>query len=272
MRSCINGATTMPYSLVEDIEAAGAAGFAAVEIWYRKLPAYLEGHSIADLRTLLRANNLAVAALCPLWVAFGPEAATARDAIARAADIAADLNCPTLLVCLRQPPGGLSSAEALEAAAEETALCADLAAGSGVGLAIEPLGRHPLVPGPREALAIVELAQRPNVGLMLDTFHYYKSAVPLTEIAALPIDKLRIIHVNDCEDRPREELRDAHRLYPTLGVIPAVEMLRPLYERGYTGDLSVEIFREEYWQKPVGENTLQAKHYLDQLMERISAK
>ena len=268
-RSCINGATTMPYSLIEDIEAAHAAGFEAVEIWHRKLLAYLEDHSVADLRTLLQANNLAVAALCPLSISYGPEAAPARDALAQAAGIAADLDCPTLLVCLRQPPVGLSPSQALELAAEETARCADIAAQRGVGLAIEPLGRHPLVPGPQEALAIIEMAKRPNLGLMLDTFHYYKSNVPLTEIASLPLEKLRIIHVNDCEDRPREELRDAHRLFPTLGVIPAVEMLRPLLERGYSGYLSVEIFREEYWQQPVGELTLQAKRYLDQLMTRI---
>src|SRR5215471_2287126 len=63
-RFCINGATTMPYSLIEDIQAAGAAGFEAVEIWHRKLLAYLEGRSAADLRTLLQVNHLAVAAIC----------------------------------------------------------------------------------------------------------------------------------------------------------------------------------------------------------------
>jgi sugar phosphate isomerase/epimerase len=271
-RFCINGATTMPYSLIEDIEAAGAAGFEAVEIWHRKLLAYLEGRSAADLRTLLQVNHLAVAAICPLFVQFGAEAVRARDAIAQAADVAADLDCPTLLVCLRQPPEGLSPFQALELAAEETARCADIAAGRGIGLAIEPLGRHPLVPGPREALALIEMANRPNLGLMLDTFHYYKSDVPLTEIASLPLEKVRIIHVNDCEDRPREELRDAHRLFPTLGVIPAVEMLRPLYQRGYPGYLSIEIFREEYWSQPVEEITNRAKHYLNQLMARIVAQ
>ena len=271
-RACINGATTMPYSLVEDVDAASSAGFGAVEIWHRKLIAYLEGHSAADLRALLRAKGLAVAAICPLMIEYGPDAAKARETIAQAADVAAELECATLLVCLRPTPGRLSTSEALETAAEESARCADIAAKRGVGLAIEPLGRHPLVPGPREALSIIDMAGRANIGLMVDTFHYYKSEVPLAEIAALPVEKLRIIHVNGCEDRPREELRDAHRLYPTLGVIPAVEMLRPLHQRGYSGDFSVEIFREEYWQQPVDVITLQAKRYLDQLLAQVAAQ
>jgi len=36
MKSCINGATTMPYSLEEDIRSAGEAGFERVEIWLQR--------------------------------------------------------------------------------------------------------------------------------------------------------------------------------------------------------------------------------------------
>jgi 2-keto-myo-inositol isomerase len=271
VHSCINGATTMPYSLAEDVRAAADAGFEAVEIWQRKLTEYLAEHSVADLRRLLRDHSLAVAAICPLTIAFGDEAETARRQVAWAAEVAAEIECATLLVCLRQPDARLSPEQALDVAALEAARTADVAAAHNVNLAIEPLGRHPLVPGPSEALAIVERAGRKNVGIMLDTFHYYKSDVPLSEIANLPIDRLMIVHVNDCEDRPRAELRDAHRLYPTLGVIPAAPMLRPLLARGYRGHLSVEIFREEYWQRPIDEISRQARLYLDRLVEQIGS-
>jgi sugar phosphate isomerase/epimerase len=59
-----------------------------------------------------------------------------------------------------------------------------------------------------------------------DVFHYYQSSVSLEEIAATPVERLRAIHVNDGEDLPKEELNDFKRLYPTLGVLPAAEMLR----------------------------------------------
>lgn len=270
MLSCINGATTMPYPLEEDVRSAAEAGFGAVELWHRKLPAYLERHSVADLRRDLAARGLAVAALCPLFVDFGDAAAPARDAIDRASDVAAELRCPTLLVCVRRPPDGMSTADALEAAAAELAAAAGLAASRGVALAIEPLGRHPLVPGPRAALDLIERADQPNVGLMLDTFHYYRSEVPLDEIEALPVQRLLIVHVNDCDGRPREELRDADRLYPTLGVIPVEAMLAPLVASGYRGACSVEVFREEYWQRPVDRIAAEAKAHLDELLGRLA--
>jgi 2-keto-myo-inositol isomerase len=214
---------------------------------------------------------LAIAAICPLFVRFGEEAAGALVEIGRTAEIAAELNCPTLLVCVGAPPTGLSGEETHALAAEEIGRAADVAARSDVRLAIEPLGRHPLVPGPREALDLIARAGRSNVGLMLDTFHYYKSAVPLAEIAAIPIDRLRILHVNDCEDKPLETLRDADRLYPTSGVIPAAAMLRPLIAAGYRGFASVEIFREEYWRLPIDEISRQARQYLDRLIEQCVA-
>lgn len=259
----------MPYPLEEDVRSAAAAGFQSVELWYRKLPDYLKDRNVSDLRHQLRAADLQVATICPLFVQFGEEAEPARRAIGEAARIAAELECPTLLVCVRQPPESLSPSEQLELAARETALAADVAAPYGVSLAVEPLGRHPLVPGPKEALAIVAGAGRPNLGIMLDTFHYYKSAVPQSDIAAIPVEKVLVVHVNDSEDRPREELRDSNRLYPTLGVIPSADMLRPLVRGGYAGAMSVEIFREEYWQRPVDEIAAQSRLYLDKLLARL---
>jgi 2-keto-myo-inositol isomerase len=253
--TCINGATTMPYSLEDDLRSAEEAGFEAVELWHRKLPAYLERHSTADLRREVVERGLRVAALCPLFVDFGQAAPAARAEIDRAADLAAELACPTLLVCVRRPPDGMADAEARAAAGAELAAAADLAATRDVALAIEPLGRHPLVPGPREALDLIERAARPNVGLMLDTFHYFKSAVPLDEIAALPVDRLLIVHVNDSDDRPLEDLRDADRVYPTLGVIPAEAMLAPLLANGYD--------------RPVDQIAREAKAHLDRLLARL---
>ena len=65
MISCINGATTMPYTLEQDLEAAALAGFEAVEIWSGKLNAYLETHTVDDLKDLLARCQLKVASLCP---------------------------------------------------------------------------------------------------------------------------------------------------------------------------------------------------------------
>src|SRR5262245_14878844 len=106
----------MPYPLEEDLRSAAEAGFDAVELWYRKLPAYFERRSSADLRREVGARGLRVAALCPLFVDFGEAAPAARAEIDRAADLAAELACPILLVCVRRPPDGLALEDARAAA------------------------------------------------------------------------------------------------------------------------------------------------------------
>ena len=105
---------------------------------------------------------------------------------------------------------------------------------------------------------------------MMDTFHYFKSRVSIEEIAAIPIEKLLIVHVNDCEDLPREELRDSNRLYPSLGIIPLKGMLGAIKRNGYQGYLSVEIFREEYWKDDPLTISLNSKHYLDSVLKGLS--
>ena len=148
---------------------------------------------------------------------------------------------------------------------------AKLAAENDLRLAIEPIGGHTLVPGPTEALELIEMAGSPsNVGILMDTFHYFRSLVSDDELKAIPVDKLYIIHVNDCEDGALNELTDAHRLYPTLGVIPLKQKLSILVDKGYDGFLSVEIFRPEYWEQPIQENVKNAYMYLNKLISTLS--
>ena len=112
MYSCINGATTMPYALEQDLEAAAKAGFDAVEIWSRKLDAYLENHDVAELKALLDSHGLRAASLCPYsLVGFSDNREQLRT-IERAAVVAAAIECPTLLVCADAPPAGMDSDEA----------------------------------------------------------------------------------------------------------------------------------------------------------------
>jgi len=268
MRSCINGATTMPYSLEEDLKAAGAAGFEGVEIWAAKLDRYLESRSVDELRRLLDDNGLEVGALCPYTLScFGED--THADRLKRAAEIAAEVDCDTLLVCPDTPPEGMGVYDAFRQAGQRAAERADDIASFGVDLAIEPLGDHPFVPGPREAMRIIEIANHPGVGLMMDTFHYYKSGVGLEDIGAIPVELLRIVHVNDCEDRPRGELTDKHRLYLGEGVIPLEAMFGLLKAMRYEGFLSVEIFRDEYWGKPAAKIAKASKASLDRAVARL---
>ena len=269
MKSCINGATTMPYSLEQDIAAAAQAGFAGLEIWWDKLAAYLKTHSTDDLRQLLESSGLIPVSICPLRIWPFRDSEPARQEFRDAVQIAPQIGCNLLAVCPDFQPARLSREEALAVHAKELAVMARLAAENGIRLTVEAIGGHTLVPGPTEALQLIEMAGAPeNVGVLMDTFHYFRSGVTDQEIQAIPLDKLDIVHVNDCEDGALNELTDAQRLYPTLGVIPA-RHLSLLKDRGYDGFLSVEIFRPEYWEQPIEEIASKSHATLGELIASL---
>jgi 2-keto-myo-inositol isomerase len=117
-----------------------------------------------------------------------------------------------------------------------------------VGLAFEFLGKPGCsVPTLDMAIEIVGAVDRANVGMVIDTFHFPAGGSVFADLDRVPIDRLFVVHLNGCEDRRREELTDAHRLYPGEGVIPSAEILSRLQARGYDGVVSIEIFRPEYW-------------------------
>ena len=266
MYSCINGATTMPYTLEQDLQAAAKAGFDAVEIWSRKLDTFLESHDTAELKALLVAYGLRAASLCPYGLVGFSDNREQLHAIERAAEVAAAIECPVLLVCADSPPDGMGRDEAYDIMAATANAYAERAAAHGVKIAIEPLGQHPFIPGPREALEVIERAGHDSLGLIVDFFHYYKSGVPLEDIRTIPTELLLIVHVDDCEDLPIADLTDQHRVYMGEGVLPLKDMMGVLRGKGYAGALSVEIFREEYWEKDPMEISAAAKAAYDRMM------
>jgi 2-keto-myo-inositol isomerase len=162
----------------------------------------------------------------------------------------------------------------LARAGERARAYAEAAGRAGVRLAIEPLGGHRFVPGPREAMALIRAAgSPPELGLMLDTFHYYKSGVPAEDIAAVPAERWVILHVNDCvgaAERPAAELRDADRLYPGEGALPLVSTLRHFRAIGFRGGVSVEVFRPAYWELPIGEINRRAYAAVTELLRAVN--
>lgn len=268
MKTCLNTATTRGYPLEDDIRYCGHYGFEGIEIDTDKLDAYLASNSVEQLRRLLDGWGLACAALmafpfCP----FGDRTA-ALDKVRKYTPICKALGGPTLLCYIAEPmPEGMDRLEAVEtagAAARDYAYVAD-----GLRIALEAIGGASFMRRPEEAQAVAEAADHPNAGYMIDTFHGYKAGLTAAEIAALRAEKLFIVHVNDCEDLPREQLTDAHRLYTGLGIIPLNEYLWSLKGLGYSGYLSVEIFREEYW-KDSHENIIRnAAEHLKATLARV---
>jgi 2-keto-myo-inositol isomerase len=125
---------------------------------------------------------------------------------------------------------------------------ADIAEPYGVSLAFEFLGQSDCSVQTLDlAKKIVDNVDRSNIGLVLDTFHFYVGNSTYEAIEQLDPVKLFIFHINDAENLPKENLTDAHRLYPGTGILPIREIKARFDKIGYDRIASVEIFRPEYW-------------------------
>ena len=248
-----NGATTLTSDLATDIRVAGRAGFDFLEIWAAKLLGYLARGGLPALRRDLRRAGIQPAALNSVErITFNDPAGHIRmlEDFRRLCRIAEALGCETIVVV----PGPRPRAVSLKAIEQESVrvlrLLSREAAPFGVRLAYEFLGfADCAVNSLAQCAAIVEAVDRPNVGLVLDTFHFYAGRSSLASLSQVEADRIFMVHLNDVERGPRRRLHDAHRLFPGRGVLPAVPILKRLLAIGYKGKVSIEIFRPEYWRR-----------------------
>lgn len=82
----------------------------------------------------------------------------------------------------------------------------------------------------------------PNVGLLLDSWHWHHAGATAEDIIAAGRDRIVHVHFNDAPALPPEQIRDNERLLPGEGVINLVGFLSALHKIGYNDALSVEVF------------------------------
>jgi 2-keto-myo-inositol isomerase len=264
MKLSFNGATTMKADLPTDIRAAAAAGFDYVEIWAAKLRKFLQENSAVDLKALFAENGIKPLSINSI------EHATLREPAAYAqiraeceelSAIAATIGCPYIVVVPgKLPTGGLSSYEVIDESVGVLRELASIGERHGVGLAFEFLGQKDCSVQTLElADEIAMKVNRRNVGLVLDSFHFYTGGSTIKMIDALDAKRLFIFHIDDSENLPLDQLTDAQRLLPGLGILPLKEIIAAFKRIGYDANASVEIFRPEYWERDPFELAREAK-------------
>ena len=253
MKLALNGATTMRADLATDLLAAQSAAYDYLEIWAAKLRAFLKQNSIADLKALFNTHQVPPLSINSIeHITFRDE--TAYQQIKQQCDelcsIAGQINCPYVVVVPgRLPASGANENEIKTESVRVLNELADIAAAYNVSLAFEFLGQKDCsVQTLAQANEIVKAVGRQNVGLIIDSFHFYAGGSSLDMIESVAPDSIYVFHLNDSEDRPREELEDRHRLYPGSGILPLSEMFRAFRRIGYDRVASIEIFRPEYWE------------------------
>jgi sugar phosphate isomerase/epimerase len=105
------------------------------------------------------------------------------------------------------------------------------------------------IPDLRTAAGIVAEADRPNGGLCVDSWHFFRGGARFDDLAAIDPSRVFMIQLNDGPSRPVDPNRmvDAvhHRRCPGEGDFALVDFVRTLSRPGLSAAWSVEVYSDE---------------------------
>jgi 4-hydroxyphenylpyruvate dioxygenase len=240
-QSCLPGITT-----AEFVAIAAECGAEGVEL--RLLGAH---ESPLTMGTAARAGGLPVDSVGPLMDWALPDDLDRREELEALLEVASMADSH-VVVCV----GPMSErplpapAEMIAAATDKLSQLAEFARGSGVRLALEPVGlsssRPRAVSGLRalaDARSVID-AVGADAGLCLDSYNVATAGVAYSELATVPADRIAIVQFAD-----RDPV-SPWRALPGEGDLDLFPFVEALETCGYAGAISVETFPQEPWQDP----------------------
>ena len=263
---------TMGGTLEAKLAAAARAGFRAVEIFENDLT-FFSGKP-RDVRTRAQDLGLDIVALQPMRDFEGmPEPMRARnfERAQRKLDLMEELGADLLCICSNVHEDALGE---VERAAHDLAELADMAALRGYRIGYEAMawGRH--VKDWMQAWDIVRTADRPNLGLVLDSYHICVRNNPIAPIAELPADKIALVQIADAPAILMDpmSLSRHHRCFPGQGDYPLDDFIEATIKSGYRGPLSLEVFNDQFRGAPASAIALDGMRSLQAAGERLDAR
>ena len=280
MKLAYHGGTSMKSDLVTDVTVSDRAGYGALEVWGAKVDSYLVDHTQADLAALFTRHKVTPTAWNSIeFIGFrGDEYPAIRKRCKEMCTLAERIGCRVLgVVPSPTPQASAGSVGELfypwEKVVQEYVSVlrdlSDIAQPHGVKLAFEFLGfAWCSVRTPRGAKEIIDQVARANVGINVDTCHFYGGGGEVSELDLLDPDSICTFHLNDMESIPKEAMIDSRRLLPGLGVIPLDSICSHMKGIGYDGQCAVELFRPEYWAWDPYELAVKARQASLKVLER----
>ena len=237
---CLSG------TLLEKLEAASAARFDAVEIFENDLLHFPGAPD--EVRRIAADLGLSIA----LYQPFRDFEACPRerlqrnlDRAERKFDVMQALGASMMLICSSVAPDTIGD-DAL--AAEDLGRLAERAALRGIKLGYEALAWGRQVRDYRHAWRIVDRANHPSLGLIVDSFHSLAIDDDLAELGCIPSERIFFVQIADAPRLQMDLLSWSRhfRCFPGQGQLDVPGFLAPIVANGYGGPLSLEIFNDDF--------------------------
>ncbi len=232
------------------IELAASHGFSAVETTGQDLRAFVEREGLETVRACLERHRVQLGAVT-LPVEWRQDDSSFRrglPGLLTEAELASQLGCRTFFTYFMPSTDNAISSHLIQLS-RRLRLLGKLLAQYGMNLALEYVGphhlrqqwKHPFIWTAAETIAWLDLVGEANVGIVLDSFHWYTSGETLQTIADIELSYIKYVHLNDARDMPVENVLDNDRVYPGEGVIPLTGFLKALQAKHYQGVVTQEI-------------------------------
>lgn len=234
------------------LEAAKAGGFDAVELRRTDFKRCFDaGMSNGEVLDLIHASGIPVGVLGVEygWLfATGEESERLFRVFRESCENAVALGCSMLMSAPGQIAGPIPQA------IEYLKRAGDIAGEHGLKLAIEFNSQHDVLNSLAVLERLIEGANRPNCGYLIDTYHFHRSGAGGASFAHLPAERIYCFQYSDVPPNPVTGVRrPTDRLAPGKGVVRWAEVLGLLARMNYTGYLSYEAPNPELWARPPDE-------------------
>ena len=236
-------------TLKEKLEAISAARFDGVEIFENDL--LYCGESPRGVRTIAADLGLEIYLYQPFRDFEVEDEQRFRRNLERAKrkfDVMDQLGARLILICSSVS----ANAAGPRRASEQLGALAELAAERGIRLGYEALAWGRNVKSYREAWEVVRRAGHPHLGLILDSFHTLAIADDLSDIAAIPGERVFLVQVADAPAMKLDVLSWSRhfRCFPGQGSLPVAKFVSAIVRAGYAGPLSLEVFNDDFRASP----------------------
>ncbi|NQU88316.1 MAG: sugar phosphate isomerase/epimerase [Mariniphaga sp.] len=265
-RISLNTSTIRAYKLSvdEQIDMVADAGFDGIELWVRDVESYInQGGTAESLAERLRSRNLILENMIGFARWFSEDAesrSSGLDQMRREMEMTAKIGGKYIAA----PIQGVKSLDKsiFGEYAQRYHDILNLADQTGVVPILELWG-HGALNSLADCAHIVIGTGHPKAAMLLDFYHLYRGGNDWDTLDCINGRRLPVIHINDYPaDPPFDQLRDSDRVFPGDGICPFNELIPKLYEAGFRGGFSVELFNKGYWE------TMDAQTILRESYER----
>jgi sugar phosphate isomerase/epimerase len=228
----------------ERLAAAASAGITTIGLHHEQYRAALAaGDADDDIKALLDLHGVGIAEVEVLGAVLEPDDAGRTGSFGERLFAMADRFGASRVIAVSQ------GTDDLAAGVKRFAALCDRAAEHGLSLALE-FAPWTVVPDLATAWDVVRRAERPNAGVVLDTWHFFRGRSTIDDLATVPAEAIAEIQISDGPPvtagvDPYHETRHCRRP-PGAGVFDLIGLLRGLDEHGVRAPIAIEVLSDKF--------------------------